>query len=356
MNSLSAARAISPAIERTKQFLFQPFRLGRFLKLTLVALLTEGGMSSCNFNSHTPSGKTGPMNIPFHWPAMHLPALAAIGGLLVVVALIAIPVVLVIGYLLIRLRFSYFDCVLYEQDQIAPAWSRYHRQAMRYLGLSVLVGIAFWAILIPIGYNLYQRFKPLFESIGSEHPPGFVDFLPLLAYIVPLFLALTLVGYLVETTMTCFVLPRMAVEDASMGDALQDVWGDLLADPGQFALFFLLRFLLSLVASVLGFIVLLVPLIPIAIVGVILALVLKAASTTLALGLGVPLAILAGFLFLLAVIGVSGTIGTFRRNYALLFYAGRYPELAMAVWPPVPPAPPIPSQQSGFPSGLQPGV
>jgi hypothetical protein len=356
MNSLSATRAISPAIERTKQFLFQPFRLGRFLKLTLVALLTEGGISSCNFNSHTPSGKTGPMNIPFHWPAIHFPALAAIAGLLVFVTLISIPIVLVIWYLLVRLRFSYFDCVLYEQDQIAPAWNRYHRQAMRYLGLSVLLGTAFWAVLILIGYNLYQHFKPVFDSIGSDHPPGFADFLPLLGYILPLVLALGLAGYLVETTMTCFVLPRIAVEDASMGDALQDVWGDFLAEPGQFALFFLLRFLLSLVASVLGFIVLLVPLIPIAIVGVILALMLKAASTTLALGLGVPLAILAGFLFLVAVIGVSGTIGTFRRNYALLFYAGRYPELALAIWPPVPPVPPLPPQQSGYPSGLQPGV
>jgi hypothetical protein len=355
MNNFSAARAISPAVERTKQFLFQPFRLGRFLKLTLVALLTEGGMSSCNFNSHTPSGKTGPMNIPFHWPAIHFPALAAIAGLLVLVTLIAIPIVLVIGYLLIRLRFSYFDCVLYEQDQIAPAWSRYHRQTMRYLGLSVLVGIAFWAILIPIGYNLYQHFKPLFESIGSANPPGFADFLPLLAYILPLFLVLALAGYLVDATMTCFVLPRMAVEDASMRDALQDVWGDLLAEPGQFALFFFLRFLLSIVASILALIVLLIPLIPIAIIGVIVVLVLKAASTTLAIGLGVPLGILAGVFFLLAVIGVSGTIGTFRRNYALLFYAGRYPELAMVLWPPLPP-PPLPSQQPGFPSRPQEGM
>jgi len=267
----------------------------------------------------------------------------------------AIPIVLVIGYLLIRLRFSYFDCVLYEQDQIAPAWSRYHRQAMRYLGLNVLVGIAFWAIIIPVGYNLYQHFKPLFESIGSDHPPGFVDFLPLIAYVFPLVIALALAGYLVETTMTCFVLPRMAVEDASMGDALQDVWGDLLAEPGQFALFFFLRFLLSWVASILALILLIIPMIPVAIVGVIIVLALKSASTTLALGLGVPLGVLAGFFFLLAVIGLSGTIGTFRRNYALLFYAGRYPELAMALWPPLVP-PSLPPQQAGFPSGLQPGV
>ena len=46
MITLSAAQAISPAIERTKQFLFRPFRLGRFLKLTLVALLTDDAFVS----------------------------------------------------------------------------------------------------------------------------------------------------------------------------------------------------------------------------------------------------------------------------------------------------------------------
>jgi len=354
MNNFSAARAITPAVERTKRFLFQPFRLGRFLKLTLVALLTEGGMSSCNFNSHIPSGKTGPMNFPFHWPAIHLPTLAAIGGLLALVTLITIPIALVIGYLWIRLRFSYFDCVLYEQDQIAPAWSRYHRQAMRYLGLSLCVGVAFWLVLIPIGYALYQHFKALFQSILGGNPPGFSEFLPLIAVVGPLVLVLALVSYLVETAMTCFVLPRMAIDDAAIRDALEDVWSDLLAEPGQFALFFLLRVLLSWVASIFALILLVIPLIPLAIVGVLIVLALKSASVTLAISLGVPLAILAGVFFLIAAIGVSGTIGTFRRNYALLFYAGRYPELAMALWPPLPPS--FPSQEPGLPLRPQEGL
>jgi len=135
----------------------------------------------------------------------------------------------------------------------------------------------------------------------------------------------------------------MAIEDAAIQEALEDVWSDLVAEPGQFALFFFLRILLSVVASILGLILLMVPLIPMVVLGVIVGLILKAASTTLALGLGIPLAVLAVFVFLLAVIGVSGTIGTFRRNYALMFYGGRYPELAVMLWPPLPAAPIPPS-------------
>jgi hypothetical protein len=63
--------------------------------------------------------------------------------------------------------------------------------------------------------------------------------------------------------------------------------------------------------------------------------------------LGIPALILIGLLSIPVLIGISGTIGTFRRNYAILFYAGRYPEMAMILWPPpspmpVPPAPPVP--------------
>jgi hypothetical protein len=70
-----------------------------------------------------------------------------------------------------------------------------------------------------------------------------------------------------------------------------------------------------------------------------LVLLLKGASTGLAVLFGVPAGILLLGLFMLAFIGISGTIGTFRRNYALLFYGGRYPLLGNILQPPLPPTP-----------------
>ena len=153
MITLSAAQAISPAIERTKQFLFRPFRLGTFLKLTLVAMLTEGGLASCNFGRNIPSGNTPGLNHPIppmHWPQIHWPVVAIVLAVVAVVALVVIPIMIAISYLLIRLRFSYFDCVLHQQRLIAPAWRRYHRQSMRYLGLTLCVSVAFWIVLAAI--------------------------------------------------------------------------------------------------------------------------------------------------------------------------------------------------------------
>ena len=357
MITYSAAQAISPAIERTKQFLFKPFSWGRFLKLTLVAMLTEGGMSSCNFNSNLPSGKGGgpmpPLNLP-HIPQIHLPALAAIAGILVVVAAIMIPLWVLISYLVIRLRFSYFDCVMRMQDQIAPAWRRYHRQAMRYLGLSVCIGIAFLAVMAAVGYGLYSHFKPLFDSIGSDHPPNLFDFLPMAGVVLPLFLLLAVVGALVEGTASYFVLPRMALDDASIQDSLGDVWSDIRFEPGQFVLFFVLRFLVTLAASIIGVIALAIAIVVVAIVCVLIGLLLKAISNTALLAVGIPVGIVVGAFLLLAIMGLGGSIGTFRRNYALLFYGGRYPKLG-DILAPSPLPPPAPTWSPDVARGPVPG-
>ena len=358
MPYISAIQVISPAIERTKRYLFQPFQLGRFLKLTLVAALTEGGISSFNFNSNFPSGNTGGSETPFHLPSTHWPALPVIVGIVAVVLLIVIPICILISYLLIRLRFSFFDCVLHRQDQICPAWSRCHRQAMRYLGLTIWVGLAFWILMIPVGYALYVHFKPLLESLAAQSAPAFPDILrvilPMVAILIPLVLLLALIGYIVETAMGCFILPRMAIEDASILESLEDAWSDIRSEPGPFALFFLFRALLSIAASILAFIVLLVPIIALALIGVVFVLILKAISGGLAVALGIPAAILAVALLVVAGIALGGTIGTFQRNYAILFYAGRYPDMAMILWPQPPPSPfptPFPSTDSGMMPG-----
>jgi hypothetical protein len=347
MITLSAAQAISPAIERTKQFLFQPFRLGRFLKLTLVALLAEGGMSSCNFNWHVPSRIPGGSDHPFHpIPPMHLPqtswpAMVVVLVVVAIIAIIVIPLMILIGYLLIRLRFSFFDCVLYQQDRIAPAWRRYHRQAMRYLGLTICVSLAFWAVILAAGLAIYEHFKPLFQSIGSSHGPGFVDFLPIISLALLLVLVLGLIGVFVHTALSYFVLPHMALEDASIRDALTDVWGDIEAEPWQYLFFLLLRFLVTLAATIIGIMALVIPFVILGGIGAVIFLILKAFSAGVAVLLAIPAAILLGALFLLALIGVSGTIGTFRRNYALLFYGGRYPPLGAILAPPLPPPAPV---------------
>ena len=58
MKVFSASQAVSPAIERTKNYLFRPFAWGTYLKLSVVACITEGFSARFNYstNQHSSSG------------------------------------------------------------------------------------------------------------------------------------------------------------------------------------------------------------------------------------------------------------------------------------------------------------
>ena len=359
MTNYSAAQAISPAIEITKHFLFKPFRWRTFLKLALVAMLTEGGMSSCNFNSNSrfPSGNSGGQKVPFHlphWPAMHLhwPAMIVVVGFVTAVVLLGIPFFLLVSYLLIRLRFSFFDCLLNRQRLIAPAWRRYHQQALRYLGLNLMISVAVWIVTGVVAWAIYVHFKALFQTLFNGGQPQFSEFLPVLAVAAPFFILLAIFGGLLDTALGNFVLPRMALDDASIQDSLEDVWVDVKAEPGQFLLFILLKFLLGVVASIGGFVAILIPMVFLVGIGALLVILLKGVSTASALALGIPAGLLLLVVLFLAVIALSGTIGTFRRSYAMVFYAGRYPTLG-EILQPTPPMP-FPPPPAAWPSGSTP--
>ena len=127
-----------------------------------------------------------------------------------------------------------------------------------------------------------------------------------------------------------------------------------MAEPGQFFLYFLLRFLTTFAASIIAVIGLAIPFAIVVAIGAVIVIILKTVSTSLAVLLGVPAALLVFVLFLLAGIGVSGSIGTYRRNYALLFYGGRYPPLGNLLQPPAPP--PMQQWNPARPQGVTPPI
>jgi hypothetical protein len=62
MRSISAADSVSLAIQRTRQFLFSPFKWGTYLKLGLVAIITEGIGGNIHSSTHGgPSSGHEPM-------------------------------------------------------------------------------------------------------------------------------------------------------------------------------------------------------------------------------------------------------------------------------------------------------
>jgi hypothetical protein len=342
MRVLSAADAVSPAIQRTRDFLFRPFRWGTFLKLGLVAIITEGLGSNFNSSSHSSSsgdhrwGHGPTLSSPFHFrPEWIVVAVAAM--------LLAMMIALLIGYLITRLRFAYFHCLITNTTQIRPGWWLYREQAMRFFWLNIAVGFCFLIGVAAIAIPFISGFVRLFHEHQQGAPFDWGLLLSLVLPIIPIVLFLALAGVVTDLILRDCMLPHYALDDASAGEAWSEVWHNIMAEKKQFFVYALLRVVLPFIASVCVVMILAIPGLALVGAGAALEIGLHSAfadATGAAHVVGILLQVffgLVGFAFaVLASICLGGPLSTGVREYALLFYGGRYQALGNILFPPAP--------------------
>jgi hypothetical protein len=338
---MSAGDAVSPAINRTKQFLFHPFKWSTFLKLATVAVITEGTSGNFNFSSHGSSR---------HASASGASLQSLSGGwiaFIILAAVITIPACIYLFYLVTRLRFAFFHCLVGNIKEIRPGWYLYRSQSLRFFKLSLIVALAFLALValavLPFALFLFRRLP----SAGSDAPFDFHILFALFLPFLAVCLLLALVAVLIEITLHDFFMPHYALQNASAGEAWTAVGARFAAERGQFFLYCFLRLALP-IAAVIGLTI--VSIIPIAIVAGILATVgfgfhnMLAGATGILAALRVLLEsipVLIGIcVAFVVVVSLGGPVATWTRNYALHFYGGRYPALGDLLYPPAPLAPP----------------
>lgn len=345
MVAFSAPDAISPALQRMRAFLFQPFRLGTFLKLCLVALVTEG--STWNFHStwsgnHHPEHVTtmssvsssvalAPGNLPPGFNPAWIAAIAAI-------AIVSLIVGFVLFYLITRLRFAYFHCLVQNTREIRPGWRLYRDQATRFFWMNVSVLFCFIVVVALVALSFAAEIWRVAHASGGNPAVG-----PLLMLILPLVVivfAIIVVAVVADIVLRDFMLPHYALENASAGQAWSAAWHAFRAEPGGFIGYGLLRIFLPLVAWVGIFLILILPtLLTVAAVALV-EIGIHAASAHASGALpaeGIVLQVIVGAVALavtaLVWIGIGGTVNTAVREYALVFYAGRYQRLGDVLAP-----------------------
>lgn len=342
MPVLSAADAISPAIYRTRQFLFAPpFRWSTFLKLCLVAAITEGLGS--NFRSSGNKGSHGTAFSPGN-PIFHLsPAMIAAG---IAAVALAIVLSLFIVYLITRLRFAYFHCLAHNLREIRPGWELYRSQAMRFFLMNIGVGICFLITVALIAMPFVAGFWRFFEGMHDEGGPNWALLISLIVPLIPLLILIAIAGLMLDITLRDWMLPHYALENASAGQAWHAVWVRIKNEKKQFLVYSILRLIAPIVAVIALAILLIIPsLVSVGAVGAAEYAIHSAfaASTGSANAAGIALQVFIGFLaFAFAVVvGISlgGPLSTGLREYALLFYGGRYQPLENILFPPAPPSP-----------------
>jgi hypothetical protein len=343
MFRLSAADAIAPAIQRTRIFLFRPFRLGTYLKLCLVAVLTEGG-SGGNFNSSSfgnhhksPSHAADFSYTPFVFSPLRIAEFVAM-------SLLVILLCFWLYYLITRLRFAFFHCLIHNVKEIRPGWRLYREPAKRFFWLNVVIGFCFLLVVALIALPFVAGFWGLFQNVGAGGHPSFAAIFALLLPLIPIILLIILAGFLVDVVLRDLMLPHYALENATAGQAWAGAWARIRAEKGPFFVYALLRLLLPIVALIGLFIVLIIP----AIIFVVVVAAVEAgihlsfSGATVGVAMaGVFLEVLVGVLAvavgLLVCIAVGGPLSTAVRQYALLFYGGRYQVLGNILWPAPPP-------------------
>lgn len=336
MRALSAPDTITPAIERTRSLLFRPFRWGTYLKLSLVALITEGlggdFHSSWNFGHSSHHGPA--IHSPFHLSPEWIVAIVA-GSLLFTALMI------VVYYLITRLRFAFFHCLIHNSTEIRPGWRLYRPQAVRFFWLNIVVGFCFLLLIALIALPFLAGFLQLFRETAAGGKPDIGLVLSLLLPLIPIILLLALAGFLVDLILRDLMLPHFALDNATAGEAWAAVRARIKTEKGPFLVYALLRAILPIVAAIAMVIVMMIP--ALVFIFVIAALVTGIHSSIAgASGAAAVIGILAEVVFGLALLAlavlagicVGGPLSTGIREFALVFYGGRYQKLGDILSPP----------------------
>lgn len=326
MRVLSATEAITPAIDRTKAVLFQPFKKGTSWKLAATAYLAVMG----SIFLPTPLAFLGVPGRPRVVGAMLLLAAVGVGlsGLM-----------FLFFYVGARMQFVLFDLVLTRSRTISPLWKKYGFCTGRWIGLKLLLSaVSIAACVIPLVSSFRYLTTNLSMLPGQPPSPQLVRGF-LLTYAI-IMLAIFFV-MLCSSLLNDFVLPPIALENASLGEAMRRFGRLLKTEPGQVVHYIVLKAILVVAAGIaleIGIIVAeLVAAIPLGLIALLGWFVLHSqGSVGHALLIAGDIVLFLTFVVFLIYmsIGITGCIVVFFQAYSLYFLGGRYPALGDLLEPP----------------------
>jgi hypothetical protein len=357
MNRLSAIDAFGPAFTRVTTLLFQRFRLNVWLKIGFIGLLGGGLVTAGGGGSSFPSRGMGPGFPQGQTPpefehisrALRSIHIADYFHFFVILAAVVIVIALVFQYLFCRFRFILFDTIVTGQPAIGHPWNKYGSQANRYFGFWLLYRLLNWAVLVEIvGVPLWHAYKNGMFSGDNSLPALLAAFAP-----IGLGLILASAAFAIASTLAKdFVMPVLALDDFTLGDAWSAVWRVVVSEPGAWAAYMALKLLSAFFAGIAFAIVFVIAMIPAGIVvGIPAAILIVLGIVVLKMGSllgGIILCCIAALLlaaaFFCVFLLITAPISVFFASYALYFFGGRYPKLAALLWPqPLPPAPQPPT-------------
>ncbi len=354
MQAMNAIDAVGPALKRWRELVWDNFRVGRLLKLGFVALLAEvsGGAS---FNANFPSGggrnSGGVTQLNHFWMGPWVIAVAVIAAVLMVISI-------VIFYLSCRMKFAEFYIAATGDTRVGPPWSRYGRQTWQLFWVTVGIWLVAFAGLLVLLSPVFIMFMRHGSNFGQHMSPGRIFALILVG--IPVLLFWVMVFAFALLVVRDLMLPALALEGATVGQAWRWARAVIESSPKQFFFYVLVKVGMRITVAVAGgialFLGLLVTAIPVAIAGVAGWQSWKHAgmgghAAIIALGVVGGL-LLVGWVLLLYVVCI-GVALLVLQCYAVYWVGSRYKPLGDLLEPPpaapVMAAPVAPLPPSGLP-------
>jgi hypothetical protein len=163
--------------------------------------------------------------------------------------------------------------------------------------------------------------------------------------LVGLFLVFVLTAAVVQVLAKDFLVPIMALDDLDFADGWHRLIAMIGREKGKFAIYLLLKLVLSIAAGILFSIIAVIPILLVVVPGVVAVLAGRAAGmgwnvTTISLAIILGGLLLFLLIYLVALVCVPATV--FFPAYAMYFLSSRYPALDALLHPAPPPAPELP--------------
>jgi hypothetical protein len=363
---ISAVDCVQPALQHTRSQLFTHFRLGQWSRLALVGILAAeihvGGCGFGNLGSGIPhtqhkvgDGIFRPSTLfsrssPLDWLPHTAPRISEHIAQFVALIVVGIFVVMVLSFIFLYLnslfRFILFDAVLQRECSIRAGWQKWRRAGGRFFLWQIVFQISVWIFFaVLVGVPLALSFAAGWATDIRHHIGRLIVGV---IFGAALLLAFVVTAVVVQVMAKDFLVPIMALEGVDFADAWRRLLEVVRREQGRFAIYLLLKLVLSIAAGILFTIIAIVPALFVVLPGVAMVLAGKAAglgwnvsTISLAIILGTMLVLL--LIYLIALVSVPATV--FFPAFALYFFAARYPNLNLLLNPdpaPIPHLPPVP--------------
>lgn len=234
------------ALEWTKQILFRPFDLEKWLVIGFAAFLSHlaGGGAGFNFNPAPFRNREG-WNFrarAFEFSGFHFEhgSILLTLALAAIVFIIAIAVVLLLIWIGCRGRFIFVDCVVRNRAAIREPWKEFHRTANSFFGFIILVAVLFIVFAAAAA-------SPLIFWLMAHR--GDVRFGPIAMLGMGLWIALVFVFALSWGLISHLMIVAMYRRRCSAMEAFRATVALIASEPVPFILYLLFLIVLAILAA-----------------------------------------------------------------------------------------------------------